>query len=52
MKKYRKREKRIAQEQYIMRSRLLNEELKGGKISQEEYERVHDLLDEQFKFVR
>ena len=52
MKKYRKLEKRQAQKEYIMKSRLLNGGLSSGAISQEEYDRAHEDLDEQYRYVR
>lgn len=52
MKRYRKIEKQRAYDDYAQRSKFLNERLKSGGISQEEFDREHDLLDEQFKFVR
>jgi hypothetical protein len=52
MRKYRKHEKRRAYSEYELRSKLLSESLKSGKIKQEEFEREHELLDEQFNFVR
>lgn len=52
MRRYRKHEKRKAYNEYTMRSRILCDKLKGGEISQEEFDKAHELLDEQFNYVR
>jgi hypothetical protein len=52
MRKYRRRDKRKAYEMYVHEVERIKADLKNGRISQEEFNRHHELLDEKFNWVR
>ena len=52
MRKYRRFDKRRAYSNYAEKFKALHEELRRGLIKQDEFERAHELLDEQYGWVR
>ena len=52
MRKYRRFDKRRAYSDYSRESKELHDSLKKGLISQEEFDRAHELLDERYAWVR
>jgi hypothetical protein len=51
-RQYRRFDKRRAYSGYTDKSKALHEQLKQGLIKQEEFDRAHELLDEQYRWVR
>jgi hypothetical protein len=51
-RRYRKFDKRRAYSNYEMQSKALHDQLKNKKIKQDEFDRAHELLDEQYGWVR
>jgi hypothetical protein len=51
-KNHRNSKKRILYNQYAMRSKILGKQLKEGVISQEEFDRQHEALDDKYYYVR
>ena len=52
MKKFRRPDKRRAMKEYRARSKDLNDSLIDGTMKQDEFDRAHDLLDEQYSWLR
>lgn len=52
MRNYRDHNKRQLYSEYQTRSEVLKDQLKSGEISQEEFERAHELLDDKYRVVR
>jgi len=51
-RKYLRRDKRQAYEAYSSQSAVLSEQLKRGELTQEQFERAHEILDDQYRNVR
>lgn len=49
MKKFRRRDKRVAAQEYKKRSQELTDLLKEGKITQKEFDGMHEMLDDQYR---
>jgi hypothetical protein len=49
---YRRRDKRRAYRVYAAQSQELVRRLQEGELTQEQFERAHDFLDEQYRGVR
>lgn len=52
MRHYRKMEKRRAYNSYARETQWLKDRFEKGEISQEEFERSQEMLDDRFRFVR
>lgn len=51
-REYRRRDKRKAYAEYAARSQELTDRLRSGELTQEQFERAHDFLDEKYEGVR
>ena len=51
-RKYRRRDKRKAYAEYAAHSQELTNRLKNGELTQEQFERAHDFLDEKYRSIR
>jgi hypothetical protein len=52
MRIYRRRDKKLAYDEYLNQSKQLVDQLNSGELSQEEFERAHENLDDKYRFVR
>lgn len=51
-RKYKSRIKRVAYQYYEQQSKELSARLKAGEMTQEQFERAHEMLDDKYRFVR
>lgn len=51
-RKYRNPTKKRMYDNYAIQSNVLSERLKCGDMTQEEYDRAHEELDDRFRYVR